>query len=80
MVTRHGAPGGPGPDHVTRMQALIERHRGVVWLQPGQAGVAEHTATWLETSPDHRIDGTPVTVSRESLGALVDYLIARLDA
>jgi hypothetical protein len=76
---------GPGneatfgaPDHVTRMKALMKRHRGLAWLRPGQAGVAHHTATWLETSADHRIDGTPVTVSRETLGMLVDYLEARL--
>jgi len=66
-------------DHVTRMQALQERHPHVTWLRPGQAGVSDHTATWIEASPDHRIDGTPVTVSRESLGQLVDYLMARLD-
>lgn len=68
------------PDHITRMRALLERHPHVTWLRPGQAGVRDHTATWLEIDGDPRINGTPVTVSRESLGHLVDYLIARLDA
>jgi len=74
-----GAAGGT-PDHVKRMEALLERHKHVTWLRPGQVGVAWHTATWVEVDGDPRIDGTPVTVSRETLGLLVDYLIARLDA
>jgi hypothetical protein len=79
MVTGHG-PGGPGAaDHMLRMEALLERHPNVTHLRPGQAGVARETATWLEVSGDHRIDGTPVTVSKDTLAELVDYLIARLD-
>jgi hypothetical protein len=73
------AEAGGAPDHVKRMRALLKRHPEVTWLQPGQAGTAEPTATWIETDADPRIDGTPVTVSRESLGRLVDYLEAKFD-
>jgi hypothetical protein len=69
---------GGAPDHVTRMKELLRRHRHVTWLRPGQVGVALPTATWLEVDADPRIDGTAVTVSRETLGMLVDYLEARL--
>ena len=65
------------PDNVKRMRAILATHGHVTWLQPGQAGVADHTATWIEASADPRIDGTPVTVSREMLGMLADYLEAR---
>lgn len=71
------AMAGGAPDHVTRMAALIKRNPHVMWLKPGQAGVSEPTATWLEVDPDPRVDGTPVTVSRPTLGMLVDYLEAR---
>lgn len=71
---------GGAPDHVKRMKALRERHPYVTFLKPGQAGVFEPTATWIEASADPRIDGTTVTVSRPTLGLLVDYLIAKLDA
>ena len=71
------AAAGGSPDHVTRMTALLERNPHLTWLRPGQAGVSDPTATWIEADPDPRIDGTPVTVSRETLGMLVDYLEAR---
>ena len=67
------------PDSVERMRAFLERHPHVTWLRPGQAGVAEHTATWLEADADPRIDGASVTVSWP-LALLVSYLEARLDA
>jgi hypothetical protein len=65
------------PDHVARMVAFLARHRQVSILMPGQAGVTRPTATWLEADKDPRIDGTPVTVSRDHLGFLMDYLEAR---
>ena len=75
MVTETG-PGGGAPGHVTRMLAVLERHPTLTWLRPGQAGAAEHTATWIEASPDPRIDGTPMTACLP-LGMLVDFLEAR---
>jgi hypothetical protein len=66
-------------DDVARMQEFIKRHPEVSWLRPGQAGVAEHTATWIDADRDPREDGTPVTVSRTELGRLVDYLEARFE-
>lgn len=67
------------PDNVKRMQAILARHKHVTYLRPGQAGVAHHTATWIEVDiEDPRIDGTPVTVSRTDLGPLCNYLEARL--
>jgi hypothetical protein len=84
----HGAPAdlrravplaaaGRMPDDVQRMQEFLGRHPHVSWLRPGTAGVMDQTATWIETSADPRVDGTPVTVSRFWLGQLVDYLEAR---
>lgn len=67
------------PDQVERMKAFKERHPHVSILMPGQAGVARPTATWIEADPDPRIDGATVTVSREILGHLLDYLEARFD-
>lgn len=71
---------GGSPDHAKRMNAFKERHPHVTFLQPGQAGVAWPTATWIEVDVDPRIDGTTVTASREMLGHLLDYLIAKFDA
>jgi hypothetical protein len=68
-----------GTDDVARMKAFLERHPEVTWLRPGQAGVTDQTATWIEVDADPRVDGTPVTVSRYRLGHLVDYLEARFD-
>jgi hypothetical protein len=70
---------GGWADEVTRMKAFLERHPQVSWLRPGQAGVPDHTATWIEADADPRVDGTPVTVSRYRLGHLVDYLMARFE-
>lgn len=64
------------PDNVTRMNKVLGRHPTITWLRPGQAGVGEHTATWLEAHADPRIDGAPMTVCLP-LGLLVDYLEAR---
>jgi len=64
---------------VERMKAFLTRHPHVTWLRPGMAGVTVQTATWIETSADPRVDGTPVTVSRVWLGHLVDYLEARFE-
>lgn len=67
------------PDNVTRMQAILARHRHLTYLRPGQAGVAHHTVTWIEVDIDDPTgDGTPVTVSRMDLGPLCSYLEARL--
>jgi hypothetical protein len=74
-----GNEAGSWADEVTRMQEFIARHPEVAWLRPGQAGVPEHTATWIEADADPRVDGTTVTVSRYRLGPLVDYLVARFD-
>ncbi len=68
---------GDTPDHAARMKAFREAHKHVSILMPGQAGVAKPTATWIEADPDPRVDGTTVTVSRETLGFLLDYLEAR---
>jgi hypothetical protein len=66
------------PDNVVRLAAILARHKHVTYLRPGQAGVPFHTATWIEAdAEDPRIDGTPVTVSREDLGPLCNYLEAR---
>lgn len=70
---------GGAPDHVTEMREFLKRHPLVTYLKPGQAGVARHTATWLEVDADPAVDGTPVTVSRDYLGELVAYLKARFD-
>jgi hypothetical protein len=72
-------PFGDLPDQVERMKAFLRRHPDVTWLRPGQAGVRDQTATWIEADADPAIDGTTVTVSREVLGHLVDYLEARFD-
>ena len=64
------------PDHVAEMDEWRRRHRHVTWLRPGQAGVAEHTATWLEADADPAIDGAPVTVTLP-LGSLLAFLRAR---
>jgi hypothetical protein len=64
-------------DDVVRMLAFLKRHQEVTWLRPGQAGVADHTATWIDAGPDQ--EGTPVTVSQKDLGRLVDYLEDRFD-
>jgi hypothetical protein len=67
------------PDNVTRMQAILDRHRHLTYLRPGQAGVAHHTVTWIDVdTEDAQGDGTPVTVSRMDLGMLCSYLEARL--
>jgi len=66
-------------DHVTRMREFLARHPEVSWLRPGQAGVAQHTATWTEPDPDPEKGETAVTVSRLHLGWLVEYLEARFD-
>lgn len=61
------------------MKALLKRNPHMTWLQPGQAGVPHHTATWIDVDiDDPRGDGAAVTVSREDLGMLVNYLEARL--
>lgn len=75
----YGRAGG-APDHVKRKNAFRERHPHVTFLMPGQAGAAMPTATWIEADADPRIDGTAVTASRETLGMLLDYLIAKFDA
>jgi hypothetical protein len=67
------------PDQVLRMREFRARHQHVAILQPGQAGVIKPTATWIEADPDPRIDGTAVTVSRDELRYLLDYLEARFD-
>ena len=64
----------PYVDHVKRMRQFLGRHPEVKWLRPGEAGVAHQTATWSDAGPDPVRGGTPVTVSREDLGMLVDYL------
>lgn len=66
-------------DDVERMREFLARHPGVTWLRPGQAGVTDQTATWIEADADPAIDGTPVTVSRFRLGHLVDYLEAKFE-
>ena len=67
------------PYIVKRMQPILERHRHLTYLRPGQAGVAHHTVTWIEVDIDDPTgDGTPVTVSRMDLGPLCSYLEARL--
>lgn len=71
------AEAGGAPDHAARMKALLAANAHVSILMPGQAGVLKPTATWLEVDADPRVDGTPVTVSRETLGFLLDYLEAR---
>jgi hypothetical protein len=64
-------------DHVIRMREFLASHPEVSWLRPGQAGVAQHTATWTEPDPDPEKGETAVTVSRVHLGWLVEYLEAR---
>lgn len=67
------------PDHVARMQALLKEinHPTLAVLMPGKAGVTRPTATWVESDPDPRADGTTFTASRETLSMLCDYLDAR---
>jgi hypothetical protein len=65
-------------DRAVKMRAILARHPHVSLLRPGEAGVAQHMATWIEVSADPRIDGTPVTLSRDSLSLLATYLEARL--
>lgn len=67
------------PDHGRRLAEFRDRHPHVAVLLPGQAAVTVPTATWIEADPDPRVDGTPVTVSREMLAWLLDYLEARFD-
>lgn len=83
MGSFEGVPKVPGvdraPDQVRRMQQFRARRQHVSILMPGQAGVLRPTATWIEVDADPRIDGTPVTVSRDELRDLLDYLEARFD-
>jgi hypothetical protein len=78
---RHPVPlsqAGGAPDHAKRAaEEFKARHPHVSILMPGQAGVLEPTATWLEVDADPAIDGTPVTVPRPTLGMLMDYLEAK---
>ncbi len=67
------------PDHGARLKAFRKAHGHVSILLPGQAAVTSPTATWIEADADPRVDGTPVTVSRETLGHLLDYLEACFD-
>jgi hypothetical protein len=67
------------PDHVARMKAFRAAHQHVSILLPGQADVTRPTATWLEVDADPRVDGAAVTVRRETLGMLMDYLEACFD-
>jgi hypothetical protein len=75
-----GLPDVPGvdhvPDQVVRMGEFTRRYPFVSVLLPGQAGVTKPTATWIEADADPRIDGTPVTVVRDELRDLLDYLEA----
>jgi hypothetical protein len=67
------------PDHAARLKEILARlnHPTLAVLMPGQAGVTDPTATWIDADPDPRLDNTPVTVSRPTLGMLCDYLEAR---
>lgn len=69
-------------DNVARMESFLVHHPEVTWLPPGEAGRhTRHTVTWLHVDTvDPRIDGTPVTIGREDLGRLVDYLVARFES
>jgi hypothetical protein len=73
-------PGVDGvPDQVLRLREFRARHPYVSVLLPGQAGVSQPTATWLEADPDPRIDGAAMTVPFDELRDLLNYLEARFD-
>lgn len=73
-----GEPAPLGPDHVRRLEAILQRHPHVTYLGPRESGDGRHMAVWQQPSPDPRRDGAVVRVSHEHLRDLVDELMAIL--
>lgn len=63
------------PDHAARAAEFVRRHRHVSVAATANGW----TASWTEADADPRIDGTPMTATRDHLGHLLDYLEARFD-
>lgn len=61
-----------GRDWLAEMQALVARHPTLTWLRP-EGDADEHTAMWLQSSPDPRRDGEAMRVSGP-IAMLVDLL------
>jgi len=64
------------PDHVKRMTAWLERHKGAVWHRPPVGTGGDHVASWTQADADPKQDGVEQTASHNDLGRLMDYLEA----
>ena len=76
MGPNRGNPLGPvtgAPDHAVRAREFVEKHPHVsIRVTPDG-----WMASWTETGPAAREDGSETVERREILGHLVDYLQAR---